>query len=114
MYCIKKIGADTIAKMIKRSKPIVYKKLQRYGIDKRDHKESTKTKNAYFDKEWLIKNYYEDNKSLRELAKIANVSPYTISNWLISFGMLPRNNGEALVKKAVAKRVEKWNKRTEN
>jgi len=114
MYCYKKLGADTIAKMIGRSKPVVYKRLKRYGIERREHRDSTKSKNKFYDKDWLIDNYFKKGKSLRELAKTASVSPYTISNWLISFGMLPRSNSEALVKTATAKRIEKWNRRTEN
>lgn len=114
MYVEKQVGADTIAKMIDRSKPVVYKRLKRYGIERRDHKSATESKNKFYDKDWLYENYYRKNKSLRELAKIAKVSPYTISNWLISFGYLPRSSAEQNIKEAVARRVEKWSKRTEN
>jgi len=96
MYVNRKLGADLIARMIGKARKTVYNRLLRYGIETRSLKEALKSKNEYYSKEWLIDNYIKKNRRLIDCAKEAGVSPYTISNWLVSFGILPRDEALAL------------------
>lgn len=95
MYLEKKFGTHILSKMTGLSAMTMLKRLKKYNIPSRDIEESFLSKNSYFDEQWLWDNYVKEGKSLTKLAKEANVSPYTISNWLVHFNLLPRTNNEA-------------------
>jgi DNA-binding transcriptional MerR regulator len=117
MYIENKYGTTIISKIIGRSQPLVYFRLKKYGIKCRNNRESKKSKNKYYNKEWLIENYCKKKFTLGQLAEIAKVSKYTISNWLVSFGILPHSRSEQIALYYKNKRIQKyleWNKRTED
>lgn len=109
-YIKNKLGADTIARIICRSKPIVYRRLLKYEIKTRPHKYSKKPKNRYYNKKWLMYKYYYENRSLSYIAKIAKVNPYTISNWLVGFVLPPRTNSQSNSKLQTIKRIKRIRK----
>lgn len=118
MYGENKYGAVIISKIIGKSRSTVYNRLMRYEIEIRDIDESKKSKNELCNKEWLVENYLKKHIPKYKLAKIAGVSEYTISNWLIKFGILPRGLGQASVVSGTSKRVKryrsKWNKSSDD
>ena len=110
-YVEEGLGTAIISKMINRSRPTIIKRLKRYRIDIRSMDICRRSKNKYFDKEWLIDKYYNNHMPRYKVAKLAGVSDYTISNWLIHFGILPRDNAHATVVSATSKRVERYRRR---
>lgn len=114
MYEENGYGAVIISKIIEKSRSTVYNRLIRYEIKIRNVDEAKKSKNVLCNKEWLIENYLKKHIPKYKLAKIAGVSEYTISNWLIKFGILPRGPAQAAVVSNTGKRVKryrsKWNK----
>lgn len=108
MYQNEKLGTHIIAKMTGISFVSVKKRLKRYKIPIRSLEESFLSKNSFFNEEWLWDNYFRKGRTLTELAKDANVSPYTISNWLIYFNLLPRSNSAAQVLVGTQKRVARY------
>jgi transposase len=69
------------------------------GIQTRSQQEAQKSKNKYYNKEWLIEHYLVNNMTIEEISKIAKVNKYTISNWLVSFGIMPRDKQSSIVKR---------------
>jgi hypothetical protein len=96
-YEDEKIGAYVIAKMINRSVQTVYKKLKRFQIPLRSHKEAVATRNPCHNREWLWQAYIYEGKILAEMAKEANVNPYTILHWLVEFNITIRDTGTTIV-----------------
>ena len=110
-YVNKRIGAYIISRMINRSVVVVYRRLERYGIKRRSHREATKPTSEYYNREWLIENYFKHKRSLGSIAAEVGVTPYTISNWMVSLKLLPRDRNSQSVASYNRKR---WNKRTED
>lgn len=106
-YIHNKLGADTIAKIICRSKPIVYRRLLKYGIEIRLHKFSKKPNNIYYNRKWLLYKYYYESRSLKYIAQIAKVNTYTISNWLVGFNLPPRTTSQSNAKKQTSERIKR-------
>jgi transposase len=90
------IGTPTIARIINRSIVLVVGRLRRYGISLRHHSEAVKSRSIHCSREWLHEQYYVKKQSLKECAGMAGVSPYTIYNWLVKFGMEPRTMHQAM------------------
>ena len=47
----------------------------------------------YKDKDWLIENYIDEQKSMSTLARMTGVSPMTICQWLNKFEIPTRSRG---------------------
>jgi len=47
----------------------------------------------YKDRDWLLKHYVEDEKSMAAIASMCAVSPMTIHNWLITHDIEKRPRG---------------------
>lgn len=94
-YETKQYGMPLIARMIQRKTCIVYNRLKKYGIPTRGLSSIT-SKNPCCDYKWLDENYVIQEFSLRKCAKLANVNPYTIINWLTKFGIHIRDKYEAM------------------
>jgi len=108
MYVNRKIGAYVIARMINRSVTIVYRRLEKYGITLRSHKEAMEPKNKYHDQNWLWTNYVYHHRTVNDIAKEAGVSYYTICNWLAEFCIPIRDNSAHSVIKNRRERIEKY------
>lgn len=113
-YVVKGLGKRTIARIIDRSKEIVFRRLERYGIPDAHHEH--KVTNPCCDEEWLVRHYCRRRDYLKwceengrdplpdggmglpiyPCAEIAGVSRYTIYNWLSKFGIYIRANTEAV------------------
>lgn len=108
MYVNKQIGAYIIAKMINRSVVVVYNRLRRFNIQLRDHESSIKTKNKFYDKQWLWENYMRLSRSAEDVAKEAGVHSSTIKIWLSKLGIPVRDNSAASVIRERNKRIKKY------
>jgi len=111
MYVKRKIGAYVIARMINRSAIIVYRRLKRYGIELRSHKEALKPRSKYYNKQWLWENYIYHHKPIKQIVKETGVSYYTIYNWLAEFGIPIRDNAEYSVIKYRKERVARYKRK---
>ncbi|KKN36747.1 hypothetical protein LCGC14_0770530 [marine sediment metagenome] len=58
---------------------------------------------GYKDRDWLFDQYWNQKKSMREIAKECSVNHYIISKWLVFFNISKRTNSETQ-KIAVKKR----------
>jgi len=96
-YINKKHGVLKIARILGRSRTLVLSRLDRYGIDTRSQKDSTKSSNGCKTFAWLSKYYIENKWSIEQCAKSAGVVNETIKEWLIEFGMETRTTSEALI-----------------
>jgi hypothetical protein len=88
------VGRRAIAKMVGVSVTRV-----NYFLDKFDIKTPRTSyegrKNPCKNREWLEEHYIYEGWSCRRCAEEAGVSPATISNWLVKFGIKPRDYHEA-------------------
>lgn len=103
-YCQKFYGAERIARIVGRTKQTVQKHLKRFGIKQREWKHSVSSHNPKCTLEWLTENYIKQCKSTRECAIEAGVNGCTITDWLIKFGILPRDMQMALAKRRYKKK----------
>lgn len=108
MYVEKKIGAYVIARIIDRSATVVYRRLKKFGIDRRRHKDAVATKNKYCDNDWLWWNYIYHHRTLKDMAKEAGVNDYTICNWLTEHGIPLRDGPAYTVIKSRNKRIKAY------
>jgi len=90
-------GVHKICRMANRNIRTVYTKVKKLGIPLRDPKVASASKNPCCDRKWLLDHYVTLGLTLRQCAKIANVCPYTIYNWLVKYHIEIRDNYEALV-----------------
>ena len=115
-YAVEGLGIPTIAKMINKSVSLVAARLKRYEIQTRSHSEAVKSINDCCNEEWLYFHYASRDQyvdwctknakqvkaeggqalSLAKCAKLANVVPYTIYNWLVHFKIPMRDINEAM------------------
>lgn len=91
MYNEKKYGIGKIAVMIDKAIRTVEKRLDRYGIKTRAHKESTRSKNKFCNEDWLKRHYEELEWSIGQCADAACVTKATIVDWLVQHKILIRN-----------------------
>jgi len=87
-------GKISISKMAGVSVERVRKYLQKFDISKPD-RQVTGPNNSCRSREWLTQNYVIGGLTLRACAELAGVCPHTIRNWLIHFGIRPRDVHEA-------------------
>jgi transposase len=95
-YLVEGIGTPTIARMINRSIVLVVKRLKRFNIKTRPHREAVKSKSEFCNLEWLTEFYVNKKWSLKKCARVAGVVSYTIYNWLVRFKIAPRTPQEAM------------------
>ena len=95
-YLVERHGTPTVARMINRSIVLVVKRLKRFNIKTRPHKEAVRPKSEFCSVEWLTEHYIDKKWSLKKCAQAAGVVSYTIYNWLIHFRMNPRTPQEAM------------------
>lgn len=98
-----KYGMYTICKMTGQNPSKIYRRMKKYGIKIRSHKEAMHPKNEYCNKQWLEDCYIHQKMSLPEMAKIAGVSIDSITTWLNRYkisirisnyaALLDENNG---------------------
>jgi len=108
MYNVRGIGAYEISKIINRSKEIVYRRLNRFRIPIREHKEAVKTKNKFFDGQWLWDNYIKYHRTLIDISKEIGINPYTLCGWLSHFAIPIRDNSTYTVIKKRRERVKAY------
>lgn len=89
----KHYGRDSLAKMFGVSKTRMQKVLRQFGI--MDSNRKWDPPNGCKNREWLYQNFVVEAKTLLECANEAGVCQHTIRNWLIKFGIRPRDKGEA-------------------
>ena len=95
-YIDEELGTPTIARIVNRSVICVVGRLKKYNILMRSHKDSVKSKSPYCNYNWLNENYNIKKLGLRKCSQIADVSSYTIYNWLVKFGFEPRSPHQAM------------------
>lgn len=91
MYHENGYGIRQIAFMIDKAIRTVEKRLSKYNIKTRSHKDSTKSKNKFANKEWLQRHYVELKWSLDRCAIAACVTKATIVDWLVAFRIFIRD-----------------------
>lgn len=106
MYEEEQVGAYVIAKMIGRSVTTVYKKLKKFEIELRSHKEAVATKNPYHDPDWLFEQYVIIGKTLKEIADEAGVNNYTVAHWLAEFNINIRDRAETFVTRHIKRKIK--------
>jgi len=95
MYTEKGYGIVILSKMTNTTERTIINRLHRFNIRINSYHEVSKSHNPFCNKKWLYDNYYMELKTLPEMGKEANVSKYTISNWLHKFGFRTRSVDEA-------------------
>lgn len=115
-YTVEGFGIPTIAKMIGKSVSLVAARLKKYEVATRPHNEAVKSTNKCCNEEWLYYHYTTRDQyvdwctknakqveaeggqalSLAKCAKLAEVVPYTIYNWLVHFKIPMRDINEAM------------------
>ena len=89
-----KYGKQAISKMVGVSIEEVRRAMKKFGLSK-PSRQSTGPSNPCRNREWLVKHYVVGALNLRECAALAGVCAHTIRNWLIYFGIRPRDCHEA-------------------
>lgn len=90
-----KCGIAKISKMIGRTIRTVQKRFIRYGIKPKQWRESIKSKNPCNTKEWVNEKYNIEKMGIKRMAALANVSIYTIYDWMIDYDIYPRTANKA-------------------
>lgn len=108
MYNKREIGAYEISKIINRSTVIVYRRLNRFRIPIREHKEAVKPKSKFFDKQWLWNNYVRHHRTLVDISKEIGINPYTLCGWLSHFAIPVRDKSTYSVIKRRRERVKAY------
>ena len=90
-----KYGIIKIAKIIDKASRTVVKRLKKYDIKTKSWSESVKSKNPCNNVTWIVDQYYYQKIGIRKMSKLANVSVYTIYDWLVSFNIYPRTRHKA-------------------
>lgn len=88
------IGIHTIARMVNRDIATVRGQLRRFNIPMRKHSQAVRSTNPCCTREWLEEHYVVLGKSIRACAQLAEVSRYTIYNWLVKFSIPIRDKYE--------------------
>jgi len=83
-----------IAKATNRHHETIRQKFIKYDIEIKSVKESSKSTNIYYDKNWCQKHYVDYGLSLSECARKASVSRDTFTSWLNRFNIPIRNSEE--------------------
>ncbi|MBD3407285.1 MAG: MerR family transcriptional regulator [Candidatus Lokiarchaeota archaeon] len=89
----KHYGRVALAKMFGVSNTRMLVVLRKFGI--MDPNRKWDPPNGCKNREWLYQKFVVEAKTLTECANEAGVCPHTIRNWLIKFGIRPRDLGEA-------------------
>lgn len=111
MYIKRKIGAYILARMINRSVTIVYRRLKRFNIPIREHREAVVSTNEYKNEEWLWNEYVRKNRTLKDISEEAGVNRYTICHWLAEFCIAIKENASHTIIKTRYKRIEEYRNR---
>jgi len=83
-----------IAKAVNRSRTVLRKRLKRWGIINKSHKESVRSNNQYCTKAWVYNHYITKGLSQLRCANLAGVSQATFTNWLNRFSIPIRRLGQ--------------------
>lgn len=83
-----------IAEQFDMSRPGITHWMDKYGIDRRGHKEAQKPDKPYTDEDWLRQQYINKERSLHDIAAECGVSAAVILKWARRFEIPRRGAGE--------------------
>jgi hypothetical protein len=83
-----------IAHAIGRSFAATRRLLRRRGVVFPSAREAVRSRHPFCNRHWLLEHYIVQERSLTRCAKLAGVSAYTITAWLIQFQIRIRSNSE--------------------
>jgi hypothetical protein len=90
-------GIRQIAHAIGRSYTATRRLLRRRGVVFPSAREAVRSRHPCCNRPWLLEHYTVEKGSLTRCAKLAGVSTYTLTAWLIQFRIRVRSNGEQQV-----------------
>lgn len=96
-YVVEGLSTYQIAKIVDRNPKQVYAWLKGYGIPIRERAWDTTDHQPFHDKEWLIREYVEKQRSTGDIAKEFDVSEPAIIHFMRKHGIKRRNASETRV-----------------
>jgi hypothetical protein len=87
-------GIRRIAHAIGRSYAATRRLLRRRGVVFPSAREAVRSRHPCCNRRWLLEHYTIQERSLTRCAKLAGVSTYTITAWLLQFQIRIRSNSE--------------------
>lgn len=94
-YIVEGLSTYQIAKLVQRNPKQVYNWIRDYGIQLRERAWDTEEHKPYHDKEWLIREYVEKQRSTGEIAADFGVNEAGIIHFMRRHGIKRRNTSEA-------------------